>query len=78
MNVGVCVATPAVPVPGSAVALWMCEAVVVPSRPEKVTCTRKVCAVLSNRTSPKPIPGEALGGLSAGPLRSATYRIMSA
>ena len=46
-NEGTCVATPAVPAPGTAVALWMCDAVVFASRPLKVTCTRRVWAVLS-------------------------------
>ena len=42
-----------------------------PSRPLKVTCTRIVCAVVSKSTIVKPVPGEALGGDSAGPDRFA-------
>ena len=42
VKVGVVVATIAVPVPGVAVAAWMCEAVVVPSKPEKLTLTCRV------------------------------------
>jgi hypothetical protein len=41
-NEGTWVATPAVPVPGTAVALWICDAVVVLNRPLKVTCTLRV------------------------------------
>jgi hypothetical protein len=42
VNDGTCVATPAVPVPGVAVQAWMCAAVVVETKPLKLTWTRIV------------------------------------
>src|SRR4051794_32641816 len=51
----------------------MCDAVVAATRPPKVTCTCKVCAVRSRSTRAEPVPSELVGGLSAGPLRSAKY-----
>src|SRR5437588_335251 len=77
-NVGVVVATPAVPVPATAVAAWMWDAVVVPSRPENTTCTRMVWATVSMVTRASPTPGEALAGDSFGPVRWAEYTIMPA
>jgi hypothetical protein len=44
-NVGVVVATPAVPTPGVVVQQWMWEAVVTPVSPEKVTLIANVCSV---------------------------------
>ena len=43
-------ATPAAPVKGTAVGLWMCDAVGVPNRPENVTCTRMMWATMSKST----------------------------
>src|SRR5207302_7074530 len=75
-NVGVVVATPAVPVPATAVALWMCDAVVVPTNPLNVTRTRIVFAVVSKSTSANPVPGEAFVGDSDGPSRKASNVMM--
>ena len=71
MNVGSIVATPAVPVPATVVGAWMCELVVFPIKPLKVTCTRIVCAVLSKSTWAKPVPGDAFAGDSLNPSRLA-------
>ena len=54
-KVGVVVATPAFPTPGTAVQQWMCEAVVVPVNPENETMTSIVFAVVLTITSAKPI-----------------------
>jgi hypothetical protein len=51
----------------------MCEAVVVPAKPEKVTFTSKVLAASLKVTKAAPVPGEALGGLSFAPVRKASY-----
>src|SRR6266542_4577626 len=50
----------------------MCDAAVPATRPLKLTCTRIVLAMVSRVTVVNPVPGEAFGGLSAGPLRLAT------
>lgn len=63
-NVGNYVATPAVPVNGAAVVAWMCDAVVVPRRPENVTDTCIVFAIASTVTVPVPVPGELFAGPS--------------
>src|SRR3954452_10896202 len=47
----------------------MCDAVVVPSRPAKVTSTSIVLRTSSIKTTASPVPGDAFGGDSAGPLR---------
>src|ERR1700704_55892 len=70
-NNGVVVATPAVLTPGTAVQQWMCEAVVVPVRPLKETCTCIVLPTVSKSTSANPVPSEVLGGTSLAPLRLA-------
>src|SRR5882724_11433552 len=49
----------------------MWDAVTVPDRPLKATCTRIVLAARSKVTRTVPVPSEALGGLSLGPLRVA-------
>nr|WP_299544505.1 hypothetical protein [Phenylobacterium sp.] len=72
MNVGTCVATPAMPLDGAAVQQWICDAVVVPERPEKVTLTAMVFAVVSIVTCAKPTPALAFAGLSLAPLRVAS------
>src|ERR1700716_1063933 len=72
MNVGNCVATPAVPAPGNAVQQWICEAVVGASKPLKVTLTAIVKILSSTITWAKPVPGEAFAGLSAEPDRTAS------
>jgi len=77
-NVGVVVATPAVPVPGEAVAAWMCDAVVLPVSPENVTCTCMVWATGSMSTCAVPVPGDAFGGDSLGPVRVARYVLCAA
>jgi hypothetical protein len=69
VKVGVVVATMAVEVPGLAVALWMCEAVVVPRSPANDTWTCRLLVAGSKSTSENPVPGEVLGGLSPGPVR---------
>src|SRR5258706_9730406 len=53
----------------------MCDAVVVPKRPLNETLTVMRWFARSKVTVANPVPGEALGGLSAGPLRFATYVI---
>jgi hypothetical protein len=63
------VATPAVPTPPAEVQQRMCEAVVEPTRPEKVTSTIMVCATASMVTTANPVAGDAFGGDSAGSLR---------
>src|SRR6476646_4070811 len=78
VNVGVVVATPAVPVPGSVVQQWMCEAVVKPVRPLKLTCTRIKLVTLSKWIWANPVPSEILGGDSFGPLRLANQSITPA
>src|SRR5215831_12047760 len=74
-NVGSVVATPAVPIPGTAVALWMCDAVVGAAKSLNDTCTRIVCATISKSTSADPLPGDAPPVISMGPLRLAKYII---
>ena len=66
-KVGVCVATLAAPVRGVEVGAWICEAVVVPCKLLKDIWTRMVWATLSTVTSPRPVPGEALGVTSLAP-----------
>src|SRR5438067_2092853 len=56
----------------------MCDAVVGPCKPLNVTWTRRVCAARLRSTCVEPVPGELLGGLSAGPLRLAVYEIGAA
>src|SRR5574340_1212075 len=51
----------------------MCAAVVVPSKPENVASTRMVLSTSSIVIVARPVPGEALGGASFGPLRLAVY-----
>src|SRR5262245_43169559 len=74
-NVGTVVATPAVPVPGRAVALWMCDAVVGAAKLLNDTCTRIVCATISKSTSANPVADGALPVITMGPLRFAKYMI---
>src|SRR4051812_14177111 len=66
------VATLAVPANGTVVQQWIWEAVVVPVKPLKLTCTRIVFAAKSKVTVAEPVPREVLGGLSLGPDRFAT------
>ena len=68
-KVGSVVATPAVPVPATAVGAWMCDAVTPANNPEKVAWTLRVFATASMVIRPVPVPGELLGGASAGPDR---------
>ena len=68
---GVVVATPAVPVSGSAVQQCMCDAVVVPSKSLNDTWTSIVFATVSMVTNAEPVPGDVFGGDSLGPLRVA-------
>src|SRR5262245_58841660 len=77
-NDGVWVAIPAVEVKGTAVQQWMCDAVVVPCKPLNDALTANVCAASSIVTVAKPVPGDAFGGDSAGPERSAPYVIIFA
>jgi hypothetical protein len=73
------VATPAVPVKGEAVQQWMCDAVVVPSKPWNVTLmTDNVFATSSVITVAEPVPGDAFGGDSPGPVRLTEYVIIVA
>src|SRR3954452_16168040 len=51
----------------------MWDAVVAASDPEKLAETANVCRAVSRTTSANPVPGEVLGGLSAGPVNVATY-----
>src|SRR5258708_4231853 len=46
----------------------MCDAVVVPVRPVKLIFTINTCVARLRVTVPEPLPGEALGGFSFGPL----------
>src|SRR5437660_1484263 len=46
----------------------MCEAVVVDSSPENVTLTVSRCVAASYVTTVVPVPGDAFGGDSAGPV----------
>jgi hypothetical protein len=71
INDGTCVATPAVPVSGTIVQQWICAIVVGVVRPLKfaVTCIESVTSLMV--TVAVPVPGEVLGGASAGPLRVA-------
>jgi hypothetical protein len=78
VKVGVTVATPAVPVSGVGVQQWMCEAVTTPVSPAKVVCTRMVFSTSSMVTSATPMPPEALGGASDGPVRMAWYTMVTA
>src|SRR4029077_16399862 len=77
-NVGVVVATPAVPEPEAGVGVWICDAVVVPSKPLNDTSTNNVCATSSVVTVAKPVPGDVFGGDSPGPVRLAVYVIIVA
>ena len=61
-QVGVVVATPAVPVNGDAVAAWMCEAVTPPVKPLNATSSFKVCAISSYNTRPNPVPKDGRSG----------------
>src|SRR4051794_37957504 len=61
-NVGVVVATIAVPVKGVGVAAWMCDAVVGLVRPENATLTSRRWSVVSMSISAAPVAGEVLGG----------------
>src|ERR1039457_2157701 len=56
----------------------MCDAVVVPSKSENEKEMNRVLAPVSTVTSPKPVPGDAFGGTSERPLRSAKYVIWPA
>jgi hypothetical protein len=68
-NDGVCVATPAVPVPGEAVQQWMWDAVVPAVNPENVSDTIfNVFAVVSITITAEPVPGDPFGGDSPGPV----------
>src|SRR3954469_11301989 len=66
-KVGTIVATPAVPMPGTAVQQWRCDAVVGDVSPLKVSETVSEWVVGSKATVPEPVPGDAFGGDSAGP-----------
>ena len=69
VKVGTLVATPAVPTPGTAVVAWICEAVTPATNPEKFACTLIIFPVTV--TVAFPVPGEVVGGCSAGPERMA-------
>src|SRR6266487_6985270 len=56
----------------------MWDAVVLPSNPLNTAWTCIVCAVASTSTAPVPVPGDALGGDSFGPLRFAKYETTAA
>ena len=71
-KVGVVVAIPAVPVEGDAVAAWIWEAVVDPTRPENEMSSWSVWAPESYAAVAKPIPGEAFAGDSSAPLNVAS------
>src|SRR5262249_17282168 len=76
VNVGVVVATPAVPAPGTAVQQWMCDAVFGPRSPENVTKTWKRWDTgPSQLTSAKPVAGDPFGGNSFGPVSVASHAI---
>src|SRR5258707_11278366 len=77
-KVGTVVATIAVPVNGVVVQQCICDAVVSLVRPVKSTRTRIVLAAMSKSTSANPVPGDALGGLSLGPLSVAVDSIRPA
>ena len=51
---------------------WMCHAMVLPDKPLNFTSMTSVLATRSICTVAWPVPGEALGGDSLGPLRSGT------
>jgi len=53
------------------VGVWICDAVVVPSKPLNDTSTNNVFATSSVVTVAKPVPGDAFGGDSPGPVRLA-------
>src|SRR4051812_25010895 len=57
---------------------WMCEAMVVPSKPAKITSTVIAWAARSKVTNACPVPGDAFGGASFGPLSCAIYVIGAA
>jgi hypothetical protein len=75
---GVVVATPAVPVRGAVVGVWMCDAVVSVVIPLKVTCTCIMRVTGSKSTSADPVAVDVLGGLSFGPVSVAKYMIGAA
>ena len=69
-NDGVIVATIAVGVTAiGETQQWMCDAVVVPSRPLNMTETVIMCVASSQVTEAVPVAGEALGGNSLRPVR---------
>src|SRR5947209_1697887 len=65
----------AVPDSGAAVQQWMCDAVVVPSKPENDMSMDRRLAAVSITTVAKPVPGEAFAGDSFGPDRNTWYVI---
>jgi hypothetical protein len=54
---------------------WICDAVVPAVKPLNVTSTNNVFATSSVITVAKPVPGDAFGGDSPGPVRLAVYVI---
>ena len=72
-NVGSVVATPTFAAPGTVVQQWMCDAVVLPRRPAKLTWTLIVNKSRSTVTSASPVAGGALDGISAKPVSIAPY-----
>jgi hypothetical protein len=56
----------------------MCDAVVVPRRPAKLTSTSIVFAVVLKITVANPVPGLAVGGTSLAPFRGALKVIVPA
>jgi hypothetical protein len=75
---GTVVVTPAVPVNGTDVQQWMWALVVVPSSPEKFELTDINRVTSSTVTVAEPVPGDALGGDSAGPDKTAEKVIVDA
>jgi hypothetical protein len=53
---------------GHEVGEWVCEAVVAPSRPLKLTCRVQRWVSVSTMSVAVPVPGEAFAGDSFGPL----------
>jgi hypothetical protein len=54
---------------------WICDAVVPAVKPLNVTSTNNVFATSFVITVAKPVPGDAFGGDSPGPVRLAVYVI---
>ena len=56
----------------------MCDAVVMPDNPLKVTLTANVLVTGSIITNAKPVPGDPVGGTSVDPARTASKYIGAA